>query len=136
MSAFICNQYHINVMLSGLPERTQKHIFLNEKTYEFSKVEDMQELGQILVNENYRSVNHRYNEENTPEIFVFQRNLKRYFKPVEVLKAVHCYQYQSCETDDWENSIAADLCDAITSRVSSRLPGYEDAAWEIQVPQQ
>ena len=38
------------------------------------------------------------------------------------------FDYQSCETDDWELSIAWRICQAIVSNVTARLPA---AAWEI-----
>jgi hypothetical protein len=47
------------------------------------------------------------------------------------IKAVHCLDYQSCETEDWETTLAWRICQALLSSTTARLPGYEAAAWEI-----
>jgi hypothetical protein len=51
--------------------------------------------------------------------------------PVQIIKAVHCLDYQSCETEDWETTLAWRICQALLSSTTARLPGYEAAAWEI-----
>lgn len=67
----------------------------------------------------------------------FQAHICDYkFKPkvltaVEVLKACDCYDYQSCETDDYHETTAAKLVDRIRKSAIGKLPGYEDAPWGI-----
>jgi hypothetical protein len=55
----------------------------------------------------------------------------RPLSPVQLIKAVHCLDYQSCETEDWETTLAWRICQAVVSAAIGRLPAYEAAAWEI-----
>lgn len=86
-------------------------------------------LGQILLNENYRSVNFRYSENDSPR--EFQPKTIRQYKPVEILSLIAGYEYQSCETDDWRETEAFAIVDALKHRAIRRLDGYEKAPWSI-----
>ena len=50
--------------------------------------------------------------------------------PVQAIKLVHCYEYQSCEHDGWETSEAHRFTTALLSSLEHSLPGYDDAPWE------
>jgi len=120
MSAFIVSDTHINALVSyatgGGPFRVSDG--------------NPQELGQMLVNENYRSVNYRYRERDEPHTFRYRPYIKP-LKPVEVIKLCDCYDYQSCETDDYEKSEAYRLIQGIRSKALHLLPGYADAPWGL-----
>lgn len=62
--------------------------------------------------------------------YMFKRP-QRAYQGVEILKAIACYEYQSCEHDEWETSEAKTFCKALRSRMIQSLPGYDTAAWEI-----
>lgn len=49
--------------------------------------------------------------------------------PVVVLKALSCFEYQSCEHDGWESSEARLICEAVRSACINALPGYDAAPW-------
>lgn len=51
------------------------------------------------------------------------------FSPVQVLKSIACYSYQSCEHDEWEDSEAFAFCRALEKHAIAILPGYEEAEW-------
>lgn len=55
----------------------------------------------------------------------------RALEPVAVLKLIRCFEYQSCETDDWKESQAFAYCEALTVRMIHQLPGYDDAPWGL-----
>jgi hypothetical protein len=57
--------------------------------------------------------------------------LTREVEPVQVLKAIRCYEHQSCDHPDWKESRARRWCDDLRLAAIERLPGYEAAAWEI-----
>ena len=57
-------------------------------------------------------------------------------RPIDVIKACHCQEYQSCEHDGWETSTAKAIVDAIEGAASRALPGYDDAPWEIKAKQE
>jgi len=92
---------------------------------------DPQEAGQILVNENYRSCNHRYRgEHGEPHVYSW----KPYARPlsaVEVIKLCNHYDYQACETDDYEQTQAAAIIRRIRDKAIYSLPGYDEAPWGL-----
>ena len=100
-------------------------------------------VGRMLLWECVRSVAYRYPDDSldglpgpcgfTPEEtedYTYRCHARR-LEPVEVLKAIDCYEYQSCEHPDWKDSTAAKLCDQLRSRMIAELPGYEEAAWGL-----
>jgi len=98
------------------------------------RIETANTVGQMLINENARSVNHLYGGEQ-PELaqrYTYRRLLGP-VQPVAVLKAVDCYEYQSCETPDWAASEARQFCEALRARCVHALPGYDAApAWPVE----
>lgn len=86
--------------------------------------------GAALLAENRRSVNHRYNEDEFEAVYEFTA-IRGTLNPVAILKAISCYEYQSCEHPGWEASEAHAFCEALRSRMIRKLPGYGEAAWEI-----
>jgi len=103
------------------------------------------EIGQILWDENRKSIEHRYPDtvedfSNAPgpigESYEYEyrplfglRPHGNDLDPVQVLKAIKCYEYQSCEHDGWANSAAWHFCQALQSHAISVLPGYDEAEW-------
>lgn len=87
-------------------------------------------VGAMLLAENAKSVNHRYDEDEWENPYVF-KELVGHPNPVAVLKAIDGYTYQSCEHPEWESSEAKRFCDSLAGQASRRLPGYEDAPWHI-----
>lgn len=51
--------------------------------------------------------------------------------PVATLKAIDCYEYQSCEHAGWKDSEAKRFCEALRDDMITRLPGYSEASWGI-----
>lgn len=87
--------------------------------------------GAMLMAENAESVNHRYDEEDIEEPYVYARPW-RTCTPVEVLKLIDCYEYQTCEHPEWERSEARAFCEALRGRMIGRLEGYDGADWEFR----
>ena len=139
MSAFMVGATHINALVTaglilvrpygplrwywGEPRKERE---LNELTQD--------DVGRMLIAENRRSVDYRYGEEEAVPEYRFKM-LPGVPDPVIVLKAIRCYVYQSCETDDWERTEAAAFCESLTVTAIRCLPGYDEApAWEIRDP--
>lgn len=89
-------------------------------------------VGAMLLAENRRSVDFRYAEEELEEVYTHGPSGRR--SVVEIFKAIACYEYQSCETPDWEQSEAFAFCAALRYELGTRLPGYDDAEWVIDTP--
>lgn len=89
-------------------------------------------VGAILWRENDRSVCARYKgDENSAQADGYRFKMQTPPKAVEVLKAINCLEYQSCEHDGWKNSTAKALLERIFSEWVARLPGYDSAAWSV-----
>jgi hypothetical protein len=141
MSAFVVSVAHLDALAhAGLAAARSTGDSLrwldrngNIPTLTFETAE---QTGAMLRAENVRSVNHRYDPAG-PGLEPGYAFTRKPFKPdpVVILKALHCYEYQSCETDDWAHSEAARFCIQLRTRMIRRLPGYDSARWDItQVP--
>lgn len=98
----------------------------------YATAEEADRIGQMVTRENRLSVNHRYNESEVEDIYAYDGPAQvRSVDPVVILKAIDCYEYQSCEHPGWEASEAFAFCQALRRRMIRRLPGYDDAPWEI-----
>jgi hypothetical protein len=148
MSAFVVGAEHIDALLTGAlvlsrpygPFRwyVKKNDELKSRQLLPGNNEDA--VGAMLIAENRRSVSHRYPGErelpgpiDTSELDNYSfRHLVGYPDPLIVLKAIACFEYQACETEDWEESEAAAFCRALRHVCINRLPGYDDApGWEV-----
>ena len=136
MSAFVVHPEHINVLLwAGLKDPRLgalrwEHMRPTHSTE--LQPETATEIGQILLDENVKSVNHSYGTEMyTPKLYTYRPPLQRGWTNVELLNALHCYQYQASEHPDWESSQAYAFCQALERRLIRRLPGYSDGPWAI-----
>lgn len=90
-------------------------------------------VGAMLLAQNRRSVNYRYAESDIEEPYTHAPSSPR--EPVELLKAISCYEYQACETPDWEDTEAARFCQALRAHLIRQLPGYDEGdSWPIQEP--
>ena len=158
MSAFICGQDHFKVLAIFAASRRYGRDWQVDPRYvkglmhpeaETRGIENLTsaELATLYANtlyqENIRSVLARYPKdtlESAPgpidkpaSIAVTLRDstLAKYrLKAVAILKMCDCLDYQSCETDDWEETVAFRLLANIRAAAIRTLPGYEDAPWD------
>lgn len=108
MSAFIVNDNTINAVL-GFADQYDLNQF---------ECKDFSALGQLLVDENYRSTNYLYSEDATPHSFVYSR----YTVPATAaLQHLSCIEYQLCEPEDWETTLAFRLCARLRKNMVSQL---------------
>jgi hypothetical protein len=76
------------------------------------------QIGQMLLAENARSVGYRYREVQDPAALTYiYRPTNRDYAPSQALMAIRGYEYQSCETPNWERSEAFAFCRALFRRV-------------------
>lgn len=129
MSAFIVGKKHIDALLTF----ANKHRSHFGQFGDSDNTDDLTKVGNILLAENYRSVNFRYRESEPYEndyVFDFY---PRTVTPVEALKGCSCFDYQACETEDYEESDAALIIRGIRDTAIRLLPGYSDAqGWEFR----
>lgn len=104
--------------------------------------EQLTKIGQMLWDENKKSINARYPDtidhpENMPGVvgddcILTEADIKIFsgqFNPIEIIKACHCYEYQSCKHDGWKDSDAKSFIKALIGYAIASLPGYEEAQW-------
>jgi hypothetical protein len=90
------------------------------------------EAGQLLLEENLATVlrhavgSTRSDQQRPPD---YVHRPVDQFQPIEVVKAVHCYQHLCAVNPSWGSSTAAGLAAAILHAATERLPGYDEAAW-------
>lgn len=125
MSAFIVSEKHV---------KTIAHYY-NQLIDQNSSIDN---ITKILWSENVKSVNYRYNEKSR------RPKLNNNVKPltninnIQLLKLIHCLQYQSCETPNWNKSKSSKLLQKILDlsvfqSIASlgRSSEYIDAKWHI-----
>lgn len=130
MSAFLVNPHHVAALIRWY-SRT-RHILAADRE---AMANGPAKLATLLHVENARSVNARYPGEPLEQAHLFlplEIERARRLEPVEVIKAVHCLVYQSCEHEDWETSEAKALLRRIEAAAMRALPGYDEADWEIE----
>lgn len=171
MSAWIVSKEHIDVMvkaaLEGPSDNEGNMLYLNgtrwDDFYWYVDNEkrpltaaNADEIGDMLVRENVRSVNHRYSyagripyygEEGATELEergddelpgpIDKYWVESYhytdpgFRPTvaEIVKTIGCFEYQSCEHDEWKNSEAFIFCRELREAALAVMPGKAEAPW-------
>jgi hypothetical protein len=146
MSAFMVSHDHIDALMTHARMAQMDFYFMGKRNVDAARF--LTDIGRILLKENERSICARYPDcvdqpENMPgkideradaykfktfEPFVHMPQAKRI---AWVLKACACFDYQACETDDYEQSVAHRIIRAIELNAINALPHYESAPWEI-----
>ncbi len=135
MSAYVVSKTHIDAMVTAgirlrRPDRPLSWWVASDGKRNTLDYLTAERVGAMLWAENVASFNHRYSEEEWEEVYQFEL-LPGTPDPVAVLKAVQCYEYQSCEHGEWRDSEAKAFCEALTHAAIKALRGYDAAAWEI-----
>lgn len=145
MSAWVVSKAHIDALVNGALQVGGTHgdryfYFYHANTRHEVKPSNVSEIGQALVDECVRSVSDCYPNDdvskgelpgpvdayyNEPYRFDFTRALS----DGEIAHAVACYEYQSCEHNEWKASKAHAFCEAMRYRLITRIPGYNEAPW-------
>lgn len=120
MSAFTVTKAHIDVLVNLA---FKYGLITGAKTMK---------TGQMLWDENYSSVNYRYQLDNFAPRYEFTA-ARVEFAPVAVYKLLECYIYQSCEHSGWERSEAQLLCERLKELlgVNPHDPHYDRMPWEV-----
>jgi hypothetical protein len=141
MSAFQCSDSHLNAMLhyfrsTGGRMHNALRLYAYGKSVELGPWhEDATWIKamMILYDENLRSLNARYKDSEpdapfAPRSYVYNFGVQP-LSAVEAIKACQCYDYQACETNDYEQTFARSLTKQIEDHAISRLPGWDAAPW-------
>lgn len=142
MSAYIVDHNHVWYMIvAGSYYRT----FIDSKRRPLSNFtdEEKRDFGQYLLDINIRSVRARCGNslwyalpgpKDEAEVLPPRTVDWAVIKPVELIKSVNCYEYQSCEDDHWPDSEAYRFCQRLKGAAEHNLQGYEEAEWGYPQP--
>lgn len=126
MSAFILSKAHIDRLVATALYGPSDVAQWRLRDLDWDRPPE--EVGQILIDENVASVNYLYSLDDESEPYVWTPLTPR-LTIVGALKALDCYEYQSCEHPAWSSSLARSLCASLRSALISALPGYDVAPW-------
>jgi hypothetical protein len=150
MSAFMCSNAHFDALASyAAKERITLRTYnlTGEARLEANEAfqgNDMPNLitfsdrvGAILHAANVRSVEYRYEDCRTSNAMGTKNPYQ--FQPVvnglshaEALMAVRCLEYQSCEPQEWETSLAKLICEAITDTAIRGITSEVRGCWPVE----
>lgn len=118
MSAYIVGPDHLRLLVQA--------------GIKWERVAEPDEMMAELHRTNCDSFAYRYKEEVEPAPFKYFP-VVRDLDPVLVLKAILCYQYQSCEHPRHPEAEAWIFSERLLHSAIRNLPGYENApGWEFQ----
>jgi len=140
MSAYIVDKKHIQYLVGAMLSRriVQNYGFSYWNGTERIAVragdyEQAAHIGTILWQENVKSVNARYSDATDLEAYqITPDEVGNYwdeFDPVQVIKACHCLDYQSCEHEGWQASDAKAILTRLIKCACNALAGYDKAQW-------
>ena len=138
MSAWICSDNHIN-LIATFAAHCNLSVKYKDEVIDCAK--DPQRIASVLLAENYRSVNHRYSENNSAEITYAAVDSTELPSTASMLKQLQCYNYQACETADYKRTLAKAIVLACIDEVVKRArrtakqieasAAYNAAPWGI-----
>lgn len=134
MSAFVVSKAHIDALV----RLAQVY---NVRAGRIDPMQGGDEAGAALLNECVQSVQYRYPDDKPEQLpgpvnaywrqpYSYSPLRGRVPSPIEGLKLISCYEYQSCEHPGWESSGAKQFCEALRDTLIGTLPGYDEAPWE------
>lgn len=124
MSCYICSKNTIMVVAQGLIDYgiDKDYRLVNYSAMASVLVnERYQELAQVLLEQNYASVNSRYNENTKAPKEKFERID---YNCGTLLGCIQNYNYQSCNTEDYNNSLICRALKALKNKMLERLIKY------------
>ncbi len=131
MSAWLVFPDHISYLVAGAPELAPDGflVFGNDRLL---TPDTKDAIGQLLMDENVRSVGYRYERDTFEELpgpvdkvgilDYHHIDLDLPFDPIVLLKQLDCYAYQSCESPDWPDTDAYAFCQVVRSLAEAQLP--------------
>ncbi len=146
MSAHILDKKNYDYIVSFLSRHRDQSIYwpvvgdykriVISRSDHFFDIRKVEDLIQVLVDQNYRSVNYRYkdNEEyehEEPETYIYDHleTVRRGETPpvMACFAMLDSYEYQACETPDYYQSNACLLVNKIRKLLIGTLSGGQDS---------
>src|ERR1035437_1272028 len=154
MSAWIVSKAHIDALVNAAGSVDfQNHSsgmswWNGDERHEMTYSDRVRasEVGMMLWATNLESINARYPDtiedesgcpgpndfEGSVSVAEYRFTPTRDLEPEVILKAISCYEYQSCEHEGWKTSEAKSFCEALEHKMIGRLPAYNLAPWGLE----
>jgi hypothetical protein len=120
MSAIHLSANHIAAMLGSVGPKN---------------IEMQVDAAAMLASANAKSIAARYRESFLEPVEVKASHINYYvlhpLSPAALLKAIASFEYQSCEFEGWNESLAQVICSELRSEAIRMLSGYAEAEWII-----
>ena len=120
MSAFMVEDEHINVMVWAAGQTRDRFArpfafkLSDGRTLSADTAEHAAQMGRFLEEANVASMKARYGDDVVDwPAYRYARPRWETWSPLEVARAVDCFECQSCEVSDWAGSDARRFCDAL-----------------------
>jgi hypothetical protein len=93
-------------------------------------IEDWAYLGNLLWRENKKSYDSRYGGDN-PIGTIEINDIKSHenLDPIQILKSIEYYEYQSCEHRGYYDSESHKIMEALKNKAIYALKGFEGSIW-------
>ena len=140
MSAFIVGDDLLDLLVTagtrGVGSDARLGVFHQGEWHYWSRQGGADDLGAVLKLANYASVNHRYQESTPCGSYQWDgRGITEYLGGDvipwgQVLMALDCYEYQTCEVPQWDETLAYAVCRAIRRKVCRIIGNECEAEWE------
>lgn len=152
MSARLVSPHHVAALAAFAIKQNRANTIhrlrLSDELLEATPVGSAAKIAEILMAENVRSVDHRYpsnidTERNKDVVRIATEVAARYVSDpahfeslgrhgkaltaLDIIKMADCLNYQSCETDDYQETAAAKLLMQIRENAITAIPGYDEA---------
>ena len=127
MSAFVVSQNHIRYLVQTA---------MDVDCYPTDELRDPTKLGQWLWDANVKSVDYRYDSRHHEDVTYHHGLSSDFVDLYQSLKAIDCFNYQSCECPDYDKSDVKLYLDRLTFALTRDRdwrykPGYETSKWSL-----
>lgn len=124
MSSYIVSDNHINTLISWAAANDVSYRW-EHKWIAIKGAE--QHAAATLYAANVESVNRLYKGAAPSAAFTYRHVWTGRLSALSILRACATFDYQACEVDVYESTVAAKIIDAIRHAAIKGLPGYHDA---------
>ncbi|HRZ58952.1 MAG TPA: hypothetical protein P5163_00040 [Rubrivivax sp.] len=131
MSAFLVNPFHLDALVTWGALQGVRYYGPGVRLVEFRDA--AAHVAELLREANVGKMRGLYGDKLPPVeayAYHFERDA-RFLAPVQIIKAVHCLDYQCCDAKDWGGAEARTALIALEQAAIRMLPGYELAQWEL-----
>ena len=127
MSAYIVSRKHINTLgdRGGLTTERIFFVLQDVVVVQFEDEGDLQAMAEMLLKQNIISVSYLYKTDQPDDEKIKYKNLLLDYSAIDILRICECYDYQACETPDYESTYAASIIRAIRTAAILSLPEWD-----------